>query len=68
MMEILCYVQVAVIVNDMAEIGIDAELVRGGQATMRQSREQIVELSNGCICCTLRDDLLQVTPDPEIHQ
>ncbi|BDA45884.1 probable metal chaperone YciC [Coccomyxa sp. Obi] len=51
--------KVAVIVNDMAEVGIDAEAVRGGQTTMRQSRERIVELSNGCICCTLRDDLLQ---------
>lgn len=55
-------VQVAVIVNDMAEVGIDAEAVRGGQTMMRQSRERIVELSNGCICCTLRDDLLQVSP------
>lgn len=54
-------VQVAVIVNDMAEVGIDAEAVRGGQTAMRQSQERIVELSNGCICCTLRDDLLQVS-------
>lgn len=52
--------QVAVIVNDMAEVGIDAEAVRAGQDPSRQSRERIVELSNGCICCTLRDDLLQV--------
>ena len=51
----------AVIVNDMAEVGIDAEAVRGGQTMMRQSQERIVELSNGCICCTLRDDLLQVS-------
>ncbi len=54
-------VQVAVIVNDMAEVGIDAEAVRGGQTTIRQSQERIIELSNGCICCTLRDDLLQVS-------
>ncbi|CAL8470514.1 g10056 [Coccomyxa elongata] len=51
--------KVAVIVNDMAEVGIDAEAVRGGQTAVRQSQERIIELSNGCICCTLRDDLLQ---------
>lgn len=50
----------AVIVNDMAEVGIDAEAVRGGQTTSQKSQDRIVELSNGCICCTLRDDLLQV--------
>lgn len=53
--------QVAVIVNDMAVVGIDAEAVRGRQTTVRQSQERIIELSNGCICCTLRDDLLQVS-------
>ncbi len=51
----------AVIVNDMAEVGIDAEAVRGGQSTIQQSQDHVVELSNGCICCTLRDDLLQVS-------
>ncbi|EIE22547.1 cobW-domain-containing protein, partial [Coccomyxa subellipsoidea C-169] len=51
--------KVAVIVNDMAEVGIDAEAVRGGQSTIQQSQDHVVELSNGCICCTLRDDLLQ---------
>ena len=56
--------QVAVIVNDMAVVGIDAEVVRGGQTTIQKSRDRIVELSNGCICCTLRDDLLQVSRCP----
>lgn len=58
----------AVIVNDMAEVGIDAEAVRGGQTTIQESQDRVVELSNGCICCTLRDDLLQVChPDAIVH-
>jgi G3E family GTPase len=52
--------QVAVIVNDMAEVNIDAELLRGND--LRQAVPSVVELSNGCICCTLRDDLLQALP------
>jgi G3E family GTPase len=50
--------RVAVIVNDMSEVNIDAQLVAEGAALSRTD-EQLVELSNGCICCTLRDDLLQ---------
>ncbi|MBE1294680.1 GTP-binding protein [Phycobacter azelaicus] len=51
--------RVAVIVNDMSEVNIDADLVRAGSAEMSQTDETLVELSNGCICCTLRDDLLK---------
>jgi G3E family GTPase len=50
--------RVAVIVNDMSEVNIDADLVRA-ETDLTRTDETLVEMSNGCICCTLRDDLLQ---------
>ena len=49
--------KVAVIVNDMSEINIDSSIVHN-EVSLNRSEEKLVEMSNGCICCTLREDLL----------
>jgi G3E family GTPase len=51
--------KVAVIVNDMSEVNIDVQLVERGEARLDRTEEKLIEMSNGCICCTLREDLME---------
>ena len=50
--------KVAVIVNDMSEINIDSSIIQN-EVSLNHSEEKLIEMSNGCICCTLREDLLE---------
>lgn len=50
--------KIGVLVNDMSEVNIDAEMIKATSGAVGEASNAVVELSNGCICCTLRDDLL----------
>jgi G3E family GTPase len=56
--------RVAVIVNDMAELNVDARLLGlPGEGRLVKGRDQLVQMENGCICCTLREDLLETVAE-----
>ena len=59
--------KVAIIVNDMSEINIDSSIVQN-EVSLNRSEEKLVEMSNGCICCTLREDLLEEVTQLALEQ
>jgi len=50
--------KIAIIVNDMNELNIDSKIIENNQISLNYKKEKLVSMSNGCICCTLREDLL----------
>ena len=50
--------RIALVINDMSTVNVDAALIQSGDTALSRLEDKVIELSNGCICCTLREDLL----------